>query len=121
MAIMKPNERLLDTFRGPGSCELCGLWCMGRDAHHAFERGVNSWKRIDLPWNLISLGTMFPGPDRGQCKCHAKYHNGLIKRVQILEKIAAREGVTVQWIIGEHTRMLLEGGKGGRSGISGSV
>lgn len=86
---------------------------MGRDAHHAFERGVNSWKRIDLVWNLISLGTMFPGAV-SSCGCHAKYHNGQIKRGQILEKIAAREGLTVQWIIDEHSRLLLEGGKGGR-------
>lgn len=109
------NERLLDTFRGPGCCEMCGIWCLGRDAAHAFERGVNSWKRIDLPWNLISLGTMFPGPVR-PCRCHALYHAGRLKRGRFLEVIAKRENVTVQWIIAEHTRMLLECGKGGRVG-----
>lgn len=113
MAIMKSNERLLDEFRGPGNCEVCGVWCYGRDAHHAFERGVNSWKRIDLPWNLISLGTMFPGP-ASSCGCHARYHAGILKRGRILEVIAAREGLTVQWIIDEHCRLLLESGKGGR-------
>ncbi len=113
--IMPRNERLLDEFRGPGLCEVCGVWCSVRDAAHAFERGVNSWKRIDLRWNLISLGTMVPwlaGP--GLCLCHSRYHNGKLSRGRILEVIAAREGLTVQWIIDEHSRLLLEGGKGGR-------
>ena|ERR1700733_15449142 len=111
MAILKPNERLLDRYRGPGKCEVCGIWSDMRDAHHAFERGHNSWKRIDLPWNLISLGTMLGG----QCQCHRRYHNGVLKRARILEVIAARERVTVEWIIDQHTRLLLTGGKGGRN------
>jgi hypothetical protein len=48
------------------------------------------------------------------CKCHALYHNGRLPRGRILEVIAKREGLTVQWIIDEHTRLLLVGGKGGR-------
>ncbi len=108
--IMPPNEKLLDEFRGPGECEFCGFWCSVRNAHHCFERGHNSWKRIDLRWNIISLGNMIGF----QCRCHALYHAGRLKRGQILEVIARREGLKVQWIIDEHTRLLLEGGKGGR-------
>ena len=89
-------------------CEVHGIWSDVRDAHHAFERGHNSWKRIDLPWNLISLGTMLGS----NCRCHAAYHNGKLKRGRILEIIAAREKLTVEWIIDEHTRLLLTGGKG---------
>jgi len=111
-SIIPRNEKLLDQYRGPGSCGYCGRWCQFRDASHAFEKGVNSWKRIDLPWNLIGLGTNLPIANA--CHCHAQYHAGRIPRGQILEKIAAREGVTVQWIIDTHTELLLRGGKGGR-------
>lgn len=113
MAVMPPNEKLLGRFRGPGRCEVCGIWSEVRDAHHAFERGHNSWKRIDLPWNLISLGSMLGS----NCQCHQAFHNGRLKRGRILEIIAAREKVTVQWIIDTHTKMLFEGGKGGRKEV----
>ena len=89
---------------------VCGVWSDVRDAHHVFERGHNSWKRIDLRWNLVSLGTMLGS----NCRCHARYHNGVLTRAEIIMVVAARENLTPQWIRDEHSRMLLENGKGGK-------
>lgn len=110
MSLVPHNEKLLKAMRVAGPCEVCGVWCDPRQVHHAFEKGVSSWKRIDLPWNLISLGPM----GGSACRCHERYHAGQLKRGQILEVIARREKVTVRWIVEEHSRILLEGGKGGR-------
>lgn len=104
------DEPLLASMREPGPCEMCGYWFKDRQVHHVFEKGARSWKRIDLPWNLISLGPML-GP---LCRCHSRYHHGVLSRSAILVVVANREKVTPQQIRDEHARMLRECGKGGR-------
>jgi hypothetical protein len=67
-------------------CEICGEYAeKGHHRHHIRHR-VGNHKEIDLDIkeNLICL-----------CwKCHTKVHNGNIKRWQLIEIAARREGIT---------------------------
>lgn len=67
-------------------CEVCGEYAeKGHHRHHIRHR-VGNHKEIDLDIkeNLICL-----------CwECHAKVHNGTIKRWQLIEIVARREGLT---------------------------
>jgi hypothetical protein len=72
------------------TCEWCGEYAeKGHHRHHIRHR-VGNHKEIDLDIkeNLICL-----------CwKCHTEVHNGSIKRWQLIEIVAHREGVTPQEI-----------------------
>jgi hypothetical protein len=105
------NEELLSSFRVPGYCEVCGRWCNPREPAHIFGRGARSWKRIDVVWNLLSLGST----RKFQCDCHTKHHAGKLSTESLLSIVASREDVTIEWIKAEHDRILREFGKGGIS------
>ncbi len=105
------DEELLKLLRQPGKCELCDQFCRVREPAHIFPRGARSWKRIDLPWNLLALGST----PNFQCSCHSMIHNGKISLGEQLAVVCRREGVTPEWIRAEHARLLRELGKGGRS------
>ena len=106
------DEPLLATMRVPGYCEWCMKWCHVREVHHVFGRGGNSWKRIDLPMFLMSLGSTLGF----QCKCHSRMTNSFTGHGinDQLKFLADRDGTTPEWIKGEHDRLLRELGKGGR-------
>ena len=62
------DESLLDTFRGPGICEMCRKWVTYRSPHHVVCRGIGGGSRCDIRENLISLC----GPFVGGENCHDK-------------------------------------------------
>lgn len=84
------NDKLLDTFRGPGFCELCKKPCPVRTPHHVYERGIGGARRLDVSLNLLALGPVYV------CKCHDKYHSHDISRAKCLEAVARREGSTAE-------------------------
>ena len=82
------DEKLLDTFRGPGLCGVCGRYCRRREPHHHKPRGHGAGSRLDIPENLIAVGSAF------DCGCHVRIENGNVARKFVLAKIAARLGKT---------------------------
>jgi hypothetical protein len=78
------NERTLDKFRTPRSCENCFKPCKP-DPHHLWQKGLGGGGRIDLAINLIAL-----------CRvpCHMDLHAGLIERDTLLGIVARREGTS---------------------------
>lgn len=81
------SEKTLDLYRGPGRCQFCGNSCSKREPHHLRAKGLGSGKRIDIPINLIALGStpLF------QCSCHTKIGDGNIKAANVLAIVAQRE------------------------------
>lgn len=91
MRIVDPKTLAL--FRGRGLCGYCGRFNCVREAAHVSARGMGSGKRVDLAINLIALGGVWG------CACHDKSHNGKEPtQEQLLAKVAAREGVSVDQI-----------------------
>jgi hypothetical protein len=95
------DEILLDEFRGPGRCEYCGKMVKNTEPHHLWTRGFGGGSRLDIRINIIALCSTFAGGD----SCHHKAHNGRIKRQELLAIVAAREGVTPEWIEEEIYRL----------------
>lgn len=90
----EPDQALLNYFRQAGDCELCYRWFARREPHHIFARGTGSHKRLDLPINLIALGS---GP-YGGCGCHTWIHSDPSfspeeKLWRCLETVIRREGI----------------------------
>ena len=99
------DPKLCAEFRQPGPCGWCGRWCQRPECAHVMAKGVGGGRQLDIRINLIPLG----GP--WECQCHLAQHSAL-KRLkmpggviadaptqeQLLEKVAAREGVSVQQI-----------------------
>lgn len=84
------NELLLAEFRSRQRCELCGRATPeGCEPHHLASRGHGGGYRIDARPNLMSL---CPGP----WGCHQKYHDGKVRRIDLLAVVANREGVSVE-------------------------
>lgn len=81
----------LRSCRGEGYCQYCGRFCPTREAHHWHKR---SQGRLDIRINLILLG-----PTPLLHPCHRLMEEGKITSRQVLEKIAAREGVWLTSII----------------------
>lgn len=79
------NEEVLDEFRTPGQCEVCGKWSERRVPHHIFCRGMGSANRLDHPFNLIALGGPF------DCSCHEQAHKGELSRDELLAMASTRE------------------------------
>ncbi len=92
MKIVRPKT--LDLYRGPGRCEWCKKPCSKREPHHLRCRGTNSSKQVDIPINLIALGStpLFA------CSCHTKIGDGNIKASDVLALVAEREGTTPEAI-----------------------
>jgi hypothetical protein len=83
------DEAELAKWRGPGRCEWCGLWCVVREPHHLTARGTGSHKRLDIPINLIALGS-----SASLHPCHRALEDGNGARFRVLEIVAARENTT---------------------------
>lgn len=77
---------ILQRFRGPGWCQVCGKYCQFRDACHVFGKGAG---RVDAPWNLYSAGSYV----QFNCTCHRdQHHEGREKwEPRLLEIVAKRE------------------------------
>jgi len=86
--LIHKDEAVLDLFRGPGQCELCGARCKRREPHHWRARGAGGGARLDIRENLIALGSAF------DCACHVRAEAGLINRQVLLFVIALREHST---------------------------
>jgi hypothetical protein len=86
------NESLLAEFRKRSHCEWCLRPRRGKlEPNHIFGRGAGGGQRLDIRVNLVSL-----------CwQCHGDYHDGWIKRRELLEVAAGREGTTVEAIVAE--------------------
>jgi hypothetical protein len=95
------DKALLAEFRSPGYCEKCFLPCFwGRDPHHLFGRGMGGGKRFDYRLFLLSL-----------CRfCHDDAHAGKITRAELVAIVAAREGVTAEFIEEENRHMRADNG-----------
>lgn len=83
------DESVLDRYRGPGRCELCGRQTAEREPHHVHTKGAG---QVDAPWNLIAL-------DRW---CHSIIGSRPIRREVLLAYVAHREGRTVASIEDEY-------------------
>ena len=89
------DERCLDRFRGEGCCEWCGQFVQRREPHHFFyKRGMSGGSRLDVPENLIALCATFHGGN-----CHHRAEACEIKKEQLLEIVAKREGKSGQEIV----------------------
>jgi hypothetical protein len=88
------SEATLDLFRGPGPCENCGKWCRRREPHHYKPKGFGGGSRLDMPENLISLGST----PNWECQCHNLAEAKKIPPEKILATIAKREGKTPEEI-----------------------
>lgn len=88
------NESVLDQFRGPGICEVCGKRVRNREPHHIQARGMGGGSRLDVPINLVATCAAFSGGD----DCHRKAHDGHIPRRVFLEIVARREGLTADQV-----------------------
>jgi hypothetical protein len=93
------NESLLDCFRGPGVCDVCGKRVSNREPHHILCKGMGSASRIDHPWNILATCAAFSGGS----DCHARIHmatltvNGRrLTREDLWEIVSRREGVTFE-------------------------
>jgi hypothetical protein len=96
------DEDLLDTFRVPGTCEICGKWCRQREPHHIYGRGFGGGSRLDIRYNLLSLGHS----QTFQCQCHHDIHAGKISREKLLRIVANREGCQPSDITDEINKIL---------------
>lgn len=75
-------------FAKPGCCELCGKPCQEREGHHVWHKGSGGGGVLDFRINLISVGGSNPFP---ACPCHDWCEAERIPRMQVIEKISARE------------------------------
>lgn len=81
------NPELLKAFRTPGFCEFCKRWCDVREGHHLWPKGFGGGGQMDVPCNLIALGSTLCF----QCPCHTEIHAGNIQRNDLLLIVARRE------------------------------
>ncbi len=87
------DEKLLDLFRGPGACELCGKGCMKREPHHVIAKGMGGGRRLDIRINIVGVGSS-PGME---CQCHNNADTAA-EKARCLRVIAEREMTTVEAI-----------------------
>ena len=89
------NHDLLALYRLPGNCELCAKPCKVREPAHIAARGLGDGRRLDVPINLLSLGSTV----HHECQCHSKQHaTGRPSRREMQEIAAKREGMEVNAI-----------------------
>lgn len=92
----RENDDLLDYFRRRPECELCGLVKACHDPHHIKPKGIGGGSRLDVACNLMAL-----------CRaCHIEVHAGKISKAQLLEIIAAREGLLAEEVEAAVWRLL---------------
>lgn len=84
------DDKCLSHFRSLGTCEMCGRRVYPLDPHHAFiKRGVGGGSRLDVREQIAGL-----------CRipCHHRAEHNTEFNRQIQERIAHREGTTVEAI-----------------------
>lgn len=89
------DEKLLAEFRGQGPCEICGRSCQVREAAHCFAVGRGGANRLDVSFNLLSLGSS----RHFICPCHASQHACMAR---YFTKFAGRAIATaddIQWFM----------------------
>lgn len=84
------DEHLLDKFRTPGKCEVCGVRVKAREPHHLLSKGMGGGSRLDVAENIVAVGRSAPFP---LCPCHSRIHDGHISRAQLVAIIGRREGM----------------------------
>jgi hypothetical protein len=99
------DEAVLDAFRGPGFCELCGKRVRRREPHHLTARGFGGGTRYDVRINLLALCATFSGGDN----CHHAAHESKVSRENLLAIIAKREERTAESIQEELWRLIRQG------------
>ncbi len=86
------NELLLAELRLPGRCCLCNRMCHVREPAHIIAKGMGSGRRLDVPLNLLSLGST----TRFECECHRKLHDQRTHtEEQLMLYAASREGAAM--------------------------
>lgn len=99
------DDALLASYRRRGKCEWCGK-TVNLIAAHAFSRGSG---RIDLPWNLVSLGA----DAVRDCTCHHDSHyQGWPGTDELLTVIASRYAGLLQDDIRDMRNLVLRQPKG---------
>jgi hypothetical protein len=84
------NDALLQEFRCKSRCEICSKPSRGgMDPMHIFARGRESAFRMDVFQNIVA----------GCRSCHLRHHSGQIKRDELIEIVAKREGCSPQEIL----------------------
>lgn len=87
---------LLRRFREPGPCEICLKQCKVREPAHIVARGLGGGGHLDVPVNLLSLGST----PRFECQCHYNQHaTGIPDRTEMQFLAAAREGMTFDEVL----------------------
>lgn len=91
------DEALLAQFRAASHCAWCckaARWNQ-LQVNHIFCRGHGGGNRLDVRINLVALCVF----------CHGQYHDGIIKRRELLEIVANREKTTPAEIVAEIYRL----------------
>lgn len=89
------NKALREEYRRAGLCEYCLRPCRVCEGAHLFAKGIGEGGAIDLPINLIKLGSSAISHVTG-CYCHHESHcDGNELNKKFLEIVAAREATTV--------------------------
>lgn len=103
------DEPLLDEFRAPGPCDLCGKQCDRREPHHVVTTGSNGG-RLDVRENIVGVGKSEDGNLRRRdfqmpCRCHDGAQSFDIPLRCVHACIADREGRTIEEIARFLTRL----------------
>lgn len=82
------DDALLQQFREARRCEWCGRAVSVAEPAHIFAKGMGGGGRLDIPCNLVALGSAF------DCACHRRQHDGHEPLPHdLLALVAARYGV----------------------------
>ena len=76
------NETLLDRYRGRQWCWVCGK-AGNCSPHHVFARGREDAFRMDIEENIMPVCI----------DCHSAVHNGMYRRLYLLDLIGQRIGM----------------------------
>lgn len=87
------DDAMLDRFRGPGICELCGKFCRHTEPHHVIAKGMGGGRQLDIRINLIRVGST----PNFECQCHNNVDTKTGQEA-CWRVIAARENTTVNAI-----------------------
>jgi len=86
------NDRFLAEYRLRGACEICNKMCHVREPAHVIARGLGGGKRMDVPLNLLALGSSI----KMCCPCHTMQHQmNQPDDLEMFAMAAKREGCTL--------------------------
>lgn len=94
------NPELLKTPRSV-VCEYCGLYCRRpTERHHIIGRRMGGGSRLDIPENLIDLGSPW------DCNCHERAGCGKITKAELWRIVARRMGTQAGLVRAKVMRLL---------------